>query len=173
MLIQYLLKKLSNGVVKHTNHRTNNTNDDDIHNNNKKDGQVLLFFGCRHRDQDFLYRDDWKEFVKSHTITDFHVAFSREQNRKVYVQHKLREYHTATKIANLILKENAYIYVCGDARTMASDVEKAFIEILALHSKMELNETEKYIKNIQKKSRYVQDIWNSIPTYTESNNNNI
>ena len=76
-------------------------------------GQNILFFGCRHRDIDYIYRDELEAYQSSGTLSQLHVAFSRDGNRKVYVQHLLADQDKATTLAKLVLECNAYIFVCG------------------------------------------------------------
>ena len=76
----------------------------------KEIGEMLLFFGCRHPDEDYIYRNELEELVKIGLLTELHVAFSRFQSEKVYVQHKLWE--NRERIWELI-QGNASIYVCG------------------------------------------------------------
>ena len=73
---------------------------------------MILFFGCRKRDEDFLYREEWEEFEgKLGDKFEMVKAFSREQKEKVYVQHKMKEY---SKEVNKMLEDGAYFYICGD-----------------------------------------------------------
>ena len=62
----------------------------------------------------------------------------------------------------MILNKNAYIFICGDASKMAKDVENTIIELIALHSKMSLIESTKYIENMKNTHRYNVDVWNSL-----------
>merc|ERR1712154_2867 len=128
-----------------------------INNNNIK---CVLFFGCRHPNKDYLYKNDWNQFLENGVLNNLFVAFSRYDDNKVYVQHLLRE--NSSLISNMILNDNAYIFVCGDASRMAKDVENAIIELVALHSKMSIIESKKYIEKMKTSNRYNIDVWNSI-----------
>jgi NADPH-ferrihemoprotein reductase len=91
-------------------------------------GKMLLFFGCRKRDEDFLYREEWEEFErKLGDKFEMVKAFSREQKQKVYVQHKMKEY---SKEINRLLEDGAYFYICGDAANMARAVNTVLGEII-------------------------------------------
>lgn len=75
-------------------------------------GASWLFFGCRHPDYDYLYRAQLEEFERDGTLTKLVTAFSRlEENKVVYVQHRLQEY--STDILDLMLNNNAHFYICG------------------------------------------------------------
>ena len=73
-------------------------------------GDTVLYFGCRHKREDFIYADELDRYVSDSTLTHMHVAFSRDQAEKVYVQHLLR--NTAAQVWKLI-DAGAHIYVCG------------------------------------------------------------
>lgn len=73
-------------------------------------GETVLYFGCRHKNEDFIYSDELAAYVSDGTLTHMHVAFSRDQPQKVYVQHLLKE--TAAQVWRLI-DAGAHIYVCG------------------------------------------------------------
>lgn len=74
-------------------------------------GETWLFFGCRNRKEDFLYRDDFEQLAKDGTLKHLQLAFSREQEHKVYVQHRITEH--ASELYDLIFNQQAYIFVCG------------------------------------------------------------
>jgi NADPH-ferrihemoprotein reductase len=82
-------------------------------------GSSILYYGCRKKAEDYLYPEELEEYEKNGTLTKLNIAFSRDQAEKVYVTHLLR------KDGNLVwnlLKEGGHIYVCGDAKNMARDV---------------------------------------------------
>jgi NADPH-ferrihemoprotein reductase len=73
-------------------------------------GETVLYFGCRHRLEDYLYEDELNAYVEQQTL-QLHVAFSRDQHDKSYVTHLLKR--DAQKLWQWIRHENASIYVCG------------------------------------------------------------
>jgi len=126
--------------------------------NGKDVGKTLLFFGCRRSDEDYLYKDEWPELFS--TIGgDSRIinAFSRETDEKVYVQHRLRE--NGKEVWEMIEKLNAYIYVCGDAKRMAKDVQSAFIEFAQTYGGKSTADAEQYVKTLRNKGRYQEDVW--------------
>lgn len=126
--------------------------------NGKDVGKTLLFFGCRRSDEDYLYNDEWPELFdtlggESRIIN----AFSRETDKKVYVQDRLRE--NGSEVWDMLDKQHAYIYVCGDAKRMAKDVQSAFIEFAQQYGGQSPEEAEQYVKNLRSKGRYQEDVW--------------
>lgn len=90
----------------------------------KSAGKMTLFFGCRSKDSDYYYCDEWQT-TPNLTV---HTAFSRDGDSKRYVQHVIKE--NKDEIGHLIVNEGAYIYVSGRAKYMPASVEKAFIEAI-------------------------------------------
>jgi sulfite reductase (NADPH) flavoprotein alpha-component len=114
-----------------------------------------LFFGEWNRQYDFIYEEDWLEFSKwGHLHID--LAFSRDQEKKIYVQHKMWE-----KGEELYrwLEEGAYLYVCGDAQRMAKDVEAMLQAIVQEFGKKEPQEAKEYIKHLRQQKRYLRDVY--------------
>ncbi|KAA0701679.1 NADPH--cytochrome P450 reductase [Triplophysa tibetana] len=74
-------------------------------------GETVLFYGCRYKKEDFIYQEELEEFEKNKVLTELNVAFSRDQEQKVYVQHLLKNHKEA--IWRLVHTDNAHIYVCG------------------------------------------------------------
>jgi len=122
----------------------------------KEIGPMVLYFGCRRSDQDYIYCKDLENYLKDGVLSELHVAFSRESDSKVYVQNKLWENRQSTW--NLV-EQGAHIYVCGDARNMARDVQAMFIKIaMELGGKTE-EEATKFIKELERQKRYQADVW--------------
>ena len=117
----------------------------------------ILYFGCKKKTVDFIYHDELEAFKSNGTLTQFHIAFSREQDKKVYVQHLLTRDEDSKAIATEIEK-GAYIYVCG-ATQMGHDVNEAIISILMKHKKLNQKAASDMISNLQKQGRYVQELW--------------
>jgi len=85
------------------------------------------------------------------------LAFSRDQEKKIYVQHCMMEF--AEGIWNLLEKKGACIYICGDARAMAKDVHSAFRQIIVSIGQKTEEESEEYLKQLQSTNRYLTDVW--------------
>lgn len=105
-----------------------------------------------------MYKDEWPELFEtlggeSRIIT----AFSRETDQKVYVQHRLRE--CGEEMWKMISEQGAYIYVCGDAKRMAKDVQSAFIEFAQTYGDRSAQDAEQYVKDLRTKGRYQEDVW--------------
>ncbi|XP_029468564.1 NADPH--cytochrome P450 reductase isoform X2 [Rhinatrema bivittatum] len=123
----------------------------------KEVGETVLYYGCRHVNEDYLYKNELAQFHKDGVLTQLNVAFSRDQDYKIYVQHLLKK--NKENIWKLISEDNAHIYVCGDARNMARDVQNAFYEIVAEHGKMDHTQAVDYVKKLMTKGRYSLDVW--------------
>ncbi|MGC2316137.1 MAG: cytochrome P450, partial [Bradyrhizobium sp.] len=120
-------------------------------------GPAMLFFGCRHPDQDYLYADELKAFEAS-GITELHTAFSRSEGPKTYVQNLV----TAQKdrVWNLI-ESGAIIYVCGDGGKMEPDVKAALVAIYRERKGADADAAMRWIDDLGIKNRYVLDVWAS------------
>jgi len=119
-------------------------------------GRNWLFFGDRHRGQDFLYEEDFAAMRASGLLTRLDLAFSRDQPEKVYVQHRMRE-HARELFA--WIEEGGRLYVCGDATHMAVDVERALAEIIAAEGAMSAEHAEAYLDRLRKEKRYARDVY--------------
>ncbi|EIW68745.1 hypothetical protein TREMEDRAFT_71903 [Tremella mesenterica DSM 1558] len=120
---------------------------------------IYLFYGCRRGDQDFLYKDEWPEYEgELGGKFKMKVAFSREGPTKTYVQDLLWELRT--EIAPLILEKRAYVYICGDAKSMAKSVEERLIKMLG-EAKGGTAEVEgvKELKLLKERNRLMTDVW--------------
>jgi len=124
--------------------------------NGKEVGPTILYFGCRRRQEDFIYKEELEPWLADGTLTELHVAFSRDQAQKVYVQMLLKENKKSTW---KLLQQGAHIYVCGDARNMARDVQETFIEIAAEEGAMTREEATAYVKRLESQKRYQADVW--------------
>lgn len=120
-------------------------------------GKTLLFYGCRNSQEDFLYKDEWPQYSKKLGDSfELFTAFSRETKEKVYVQDKIME--NSKKIAQLI-KDGAFIYVCGDASRMARDVQKSIATIIANDRDIPLERASDIVRSLKTQNRYQEDVW--------------
>ncbi|XP_037311558.2 methionine synthase reductase [Pungitius pungitius] len=130
-------------------------------------GETWLFFGCRHRDGDFLFREELEGFVSSGTLSHLKVCFSRDDHeegeaaassaRPRYVQHNLLL--AGRRVADILLRRNGYLYVCGDAKNMAKDVNNALMEMIQTELQVDQLEAMKTLAALREEKRYLQDIW--------------
>jgi len=123
------------------------------------DWESMLFFGCRHRKHDYIYEDELIGFTEDNTLSNLHVAFSREQGQKVYVQDKLGDMETKETLWHFLNDKKGYFYVCGDARQMAKSVHQTLINVVKECGKMSEEEANAFIENLQKSGRYLTDVW--------------
>ncbi|KAA8494937.1 Methionine synthase reductase [Porphyridium purpureum] len=123
-------------------------------------GDAWLFFGCRHKDKDFLYDTELAEFVDSGVLTRLTVAFSRDSadGVKTYVQHRLLEEREQV-LARLLAPGECRLYLCGDGGAMVRGVEDALCEILAPHTQNDLASARVLLKEWEKAGRYRKDVW--------------
>ncbi len=119
-------------------------------------GKNWLFFGNQHLVTDFMYQSEWLEHLKKGSLARLDVAFSRDQDEKVYVQHKILK---KSKEIFRWLEENAKIYVCGDIQRMAPDVHKAFVEIVQKEGGMSAEKATEFIKSLKREGRYLEDVY--------------
>lgn len=119
-------------------------------------GKTWLFFGDRHFLTDFLYQVEWQRWLKDGVLTRMDVAFSRDQEEKVYVQHRMLE---KGKELYAWLKEGAHLYVCGDKKRMAKDVHDALVEIIHREGGLSKEESEAYLAELRKEKRYQRDVY--------------
>ncbi|WP_438864473.1 assimilatory sulfite reductase (NADPH) flavoprotein subunit [Neptunicella sp.] len=119
-------------------------------------GKNWLFFGNPNFTQDFLYQTEWQALVKDGVLDRVSLAFSRDQQQKIYVQHRLRE---QGKEVYEWLQQGAHLYVCGDANQMAKDVDDALIDIVAEHGQQSIDQAKQYITELRKAKRYQKDVY--------------
>ncbi|CAJ0941865.1 unnamed protein product, partial [Mesorhabditis belari] len=123
----------------------------------KEVGDIMLFFGCRDPTKDYIYKDELEGYRNAEVITDLHVAFSRIQGKpKVYVQHLMWEQKERVWA---LLEQGAHIYVCGDARNMAKDVQNCLLRILREVGGQSEEEAIRFFKDLERQRRYQADVW--------------
>ena len=119
-------------------------------------GEAWLFFGDRNEATDFLYKDEIASFRERGVLSRLDLAFSRDQESKIYVQDRMRE--QGTEFFRW-LERGAYLFVCGDAEHMAKDVDIALREIIERHGDMTADEVGAYVENLKREKRYLRDVY--------------
>lgn len=119
-------------------------------------GRSWLVFGERSFTNDFLYQMEWQDHLKSGALSRLDVAFSRDQPEKIYVQQRLWE-----RRAELLdwLADGAHLYLCGDEKGMARDVDQMLVKILAGEAKGDLEAGRARLKELSKAGRYQRDVY--------------
>ncbi|HFZ2390937.1 NADPH-dependent assimilatory sulfite reductase flavoprotein subunit [Klebsiella aerogenes] len=120
------------------------------------EGKNWLFFGNPHFTEDFLYQVEWQSYVKEGVLSRIDLAWSRDQQQKVYVQDKLRE--QGAEVWRWI-NDGAHIYVCGDANRMAKDVEQALLEVIAEYGAMDAEAADEFLSELRVERRYQRDVY--------------
>lgn len=118
-------------------------------------GRNWLFFGEWHSCEDYYYSDFWKEHEALGSLR-VDTAFSRDQEDKIYVQHRMLEYG---KELYSWLENGAVFYVCGDAHRMAKDVDATLHHIVQIHGDKSESETKEYIKRLRAEKKYLRDVY--------------
>ncbi|HBX2114329.1 TPA: NADPH-dependent assimilatory sulfite reductase flavoprotein subunit [Klebsiella aerogenes] len=120
------------------------------------EGKNWLFFGNPHFTEDFLYQVEWQSYVKEGVLSRIDLAWSRDQQQKIYVQDKLRE--QGAEVWRWI-NDGAHIYVCGDANRMAKDVEQALLEVIAEYGAMDAEAADEFLSELRVERRYQRDVY--------------
>jgi sulfite reductase (NADPH) flavoprotein alpha-component len=119
-------------------------------------GRNWLFFGAQRASCDYYYGDEFEELKKKKFLAHLHCAFSRDQQHKIYVQHRMRE--NAAELWRWI-DAGAYFYVCGDALKMAKDVDAALRTIVQEQSGRSAEEANAYVEQMKADKRYKRDVY--------------
>lgn len=120
------------------------------------EGKNWLFFGDQHEATDYLYGEEFVAMQEAGRLEKISTAFSRDQDEKIYVQDRMRE-----QGAEFFewLEAGAYFFVCGDAKRMANDVDKALLNIISEHGKMSSTAAKAYVAELKEQDRYVRDVY--------------
>ena len=122
----------------------------------KAPGRNWLFFGHQRSEYDFFYSDELNAMKASGLLTRLSLAWSRDGAEKFYVQDRMRE--VGRELWNW-LADGAHVYVCGDAKRMAKDVERALVDITAQFGARSTDEAIAFVADLKKKGRYQQDVY--------------
>lgn len=123
-----------------------------------------LFFGCRHKERDYLYRHELERYQSTGVLSRLFLSFSRDTISDLsskpppkYVQDNLRSH--ATEVAEQVLNKGAVVYICGDADNMAKNVFDTFLEIIQEYKGVDIGEARKEMMKLRQNKQYLEDIW--------------
>jgi len=119
-------------------------------------GENWMFFGDQTFTQDFLYQVEWQNYLKSGLVSRLDLAFSRDQQEKIYVQDRIQEQGSEVFAW---LERGAHLYICGDANRMAKDVHQTLIDVIAEQGKLTAEQAEHYLKDLRISKRYQKDVY--------------
>lgn len=119
-------------------------------------GKNWLFFGDQHFVTDFLYQTEIQNWVETGCLSKIDLAFSRDQEEKIYVQHKLKN---KGKEVYDWLTSGASVYVCGTKDPMSVDVENVLAEIVQTHGNKKETEALEFINELKNEGRYLKDVY--------------
>ena len=119
-------------------------------------GKNWLFFGHQRSSCDFFYSDELNAMKTAGLLTRLSLAWSRDGDKKFYVQDRMRE---VGRELWAWLAEGAHVYICGDAKRMARDVERALVDIVAQHGARSTDEAVSFVGELKKKGRFQQDVY--------------
>jgi len=122
----------------------------------KAPGRNWLFFGHQRSGCDFFYEDELTGMKAARVLTRLTLAWSRDGDHKIYVQDRMRE---VGRDLWAWLAEGAHVYVCGDAKHMAKDVERALVDVVAAHGVRSTDEAIAFVADLKKRGRYQQDVY--------------
>ncbi|CAJ1015145.1 putative Flavodoxin/FAD binding domain/Oxidoreductase NAD-binding domain containing protein [Leishmania utingensis] len=136
-----------------------------LHHGHALCGSIHVFFGCRRRHEDYLFRDELAQWEDNGVVCSLTVAFSRDTNDgglwydSCYVQDKVQECGVA--ILDLILQQNAYVFVCGDADGMAREVHDTLRGLIQHRLSLTDAAAAKFLKQMGMEGRYLRDVWST------------
>jgi len=119
-------------------------------------GKNWLFFGHQRSDCDFFYQDELNAMKTSGQLTRLSLAWSRDGEKKFYVQDRMRE---VGRELWTWLAEGAHLYICGDAKRMAKDVERALVDIVAQFGARSTDEAVSFVAELKKTGRFQADVY--------------
>jgi sulfite reductase (NADPH) flavoprotein alpha-component len=119
-------------------------------------GRNWLFFGHQRSRTDFFYEDELTHMKAKGVLTRLTLAWSRDGDQKIYVQDRMRD---VGRDLWAWLAEGAYVYVCGDAKRMAKDVEAAMVDVVAQHGARSRDQAITFVADLKKSGRYRQDVY--------------
>lgn len=119
-------------------------------------GDCVLFFGSRNSDKDFFFREEWQPLVENGSLQLF-TAFSRDQDEKIYVQHRLLE--NSGLVWDVLAYKQGWCYIAGNSQRMPTDVTEALLEIFMKEGKMEKTKAAEFLKTLESTRHFQSETW--------------
>lgn len=120
------------------------------------EGRNWLFFGEQHFVLDFYYQTEVQEWITTGVLTKLDTAFSRDQEKKIYVQDRIRQ--KASEF-NAWLEDGASLYICGQKSPMSVDVENAILDVLVQERNISREEAKTILENLENQGKYQKDVY--------------
>jgi sulfite reductase (NADPH) flavoprotein alpha-component len=120
-------------------------------------GKNWLFFGSQKAACNYFYREEFEKLKSDGVLTRLDLAWSRDQEKKVYVQDRMLE--NAAEIWKWLDGEGAHFFVCGDARRMAKDVDAALRKIVEEQGGKSVDDANEYVEKLKSDKRYKRDVY--------------
>ena len=120
------------------------------------EGKNWLFFGEQHFVTDFYYQTEIQEWLTTGVLTKLSTAFSRDQDRKIYVQDRIQE---NAEQFNEWLEKGASIYICGQKYPMSQDVENTIVEVIAKQRNISVEKAKEVLEQLEEQGKYQKDVY--------------
>lgn len=120
-------------------------------------GECLLYFGARYEATEFMYSDEMYAWQKDGILTDLKLAFSRDQEEKIYAQHRIAE--DEALMYKYMVEKDAHFYLCGPAGNMPKQMKDAVVSAISNEGKMSYDEADALVTEWQIKGKYNVEVW--------------
>lgn len=116
----------------------------------------LCFFGCRNRASDWLFSSEWQDMAEAGAI-DCHLAASRDQDHKVYVQHLVKE--QGSKVWDILANRRGYLYICGSSGKMPQAVRQSVVDVACEQGQLSEEQAEQFVSQLEMQGRWLEECW--------------
>ncbi|GGP02422.1 sulfite reductase [NADPH] flavoprotein alpha-component [Cloacibacterium rupense] len=123
---------------------------------NGAEGKNWLFFGEQHFTLDFYYQTEIQEWLSTGVLTKLSTAFSRDQEKKIYVQDRIKE---NAREFNSWIENGAYIYLCGQKEPMSKDVENTIVEVISTQRNISVEQAKTVVEELENQGRFLKDVY--------------
>jgi len=120
-------------------------------------GDMLLYFGARYEATEYLYGEEIDQFHEEGTLTHLKKAFSRDQEEKVYAQHRIEQ--DPELLYDYLENKGGSFYLCGPAGGMPAQMRKAVVDVFAKCGNMSQEEADEKVTEMQINGRYNVEVW--------------